>query len=365
VTDDVRKLLAGYATGTLTDDERRTLLEAALVDEELFAAIAEEETLRELLSDSGARAELLGRIEPAPRAFRDKFAAWLRRPAVAGGLATAAVAVVVVSIVPLMRMQPVVAPRVPQVGTVTLHAPMPAPEAAAPAAPAPKPRRARSESVAAGVVTPQAGQFAEPPQPSPAAPASGPETKAEMAAQPAAPAVEQTAAEQRADLVRARPLEQPAGANLVQPPPAPILAFRDTQPAARLAKAKLAEQAKSLPGLTVLRKAETGAYVSVNPLETVFAPGDMVRLRVQPAESGVVSIRGAIAQPIVGVLVPGRLFETGDIRIGSEDIRLIVGFGKGPEVVRTLATGLQAGDAAAADVKPEQAAEILLRVKKP
>ena len=66
MNEDLRRLLAGCATGTLTDAERKALFDAALTDEELFAAISEEEPLRELLADPAARAELLSRIEPAP-----------------------------------------------------------------------------------------------------------------------------------------------------------------------------------------------------------------------------------------------------------------------------------------------------------
>ena len=52
-------VLGGYATGTLTSEERRQLFEAALQDQNLFDTLAEEETLRDLLSDSGLRRELL------------------------------------------------------------------------------------------------------------------------------------------------------------------------------------------------------------------------------------------------------------------------------------------------------------------
>ena len=87
MSDEIRNLLAGYATGTLTESERKALFEAALTDEGLFAAIADEQPLRELLEDPALRAELLERILPsAPLTFRERFAAWLRRPGVAAGL---------------------------------------------------------------------------------------------------------------------------------------------------------------------------------------------------------------------------------------------------------------------------------------
>jgi len=52
---EAMKLLGGYATGTLTEAERKLLFEAALGDQELFEALADEEALRELLSDPRVR----------------------------------------------------------------------------------------------------------------------------------------------------------------------------------------------------------------------------------------------------------------------------------------------------------------------
>ncbi len=63
MTDDVRKLLGGYATGTLTEAERNALFSAALEDAELFAALADEQSLKNLLDDPAARAELLRATE--------------------------------------------------------------------------------------------------------------------------------------------------------------------------------------------------------------------------------------------------------------------------------------------------------------
>jgi hypothetical protein len=52
-------LLGGYATGILTDQERKALFDSALGNQALFDALADEEALRDLLADPGARAELL------------------------------------------------------------------------------------------------------------------------------------------------------------------------------------------------------------------------------------------------------------------------------------------------------------------
>jgi hypothetical protein len=92
--EEVRKLLGGYATGTLTADEQQALFAAALEDQELFDALAREQGLRDLLRDPGAKAELLAALDERPaRGWR----AWMRRPLVAGlamaGLAAVGVAV--------------------------------------------------------------------------------------------------------------------------------------------------------------------------------------------------------------------------------------------------------------------------------
>ena len=67
--EDIRKLLGGYATGTLSADEQKALFEAALHDEKLFAALADEHALREMLGDPGNRAALLRALAPQTRGW--------------------------------------------------------------------------------------------------------------------------------------------------------------------------------------------------------------------------------------------------------------------------------------------------------
>lgn len=56
--EEIRKLLGGYATNTLTESERNALFEAALDDQELFNALQQEQALKNLLDDPVARAEV-------------------------------------------------------------------------------------------------------------------------------------------------------------------------------------------------------------------------------------------------------------------------------------------------------------------
>jgi hypothetical protein len=64
------KLLGGYATGTLTDEEKSALFSAALEHQELFDALADEEALRELLADPAARHRLLNGLPERRRPRR-------------------------------------------------------------------------------------------------------------------------------------------------------------------------------------------------------------------------------------------------------------------------------------------------------
>ncbi|MFZ1745738.1 MAG: hypothetical protein WAU17_07445, partial [Nitrospirales bacterium] len=55
-------LLGGYATNTLTDEEKRQLFEAALNDQTLFDALADEEALKVMLADPDARQRILASL---------------------------------------------------------------------------------------------------------------------------------------------------------------------------------------------------------------------------------------------------------------------------------------------------------------
>jgi hypothetical protein len=97
---DLEKLLGGFAADTLTAEERSLLYTAALQDQQLFNALADEQTLKELLSDSDVRRRILASLEQKSASGVGGVLPWLdwfRRPAglaFAGGLAAAALAVV-------------------------------------------------------------------------------------------------------------------------------------------------------------------------------------------------------------------------------------------------------------------------------
>jgi hypothetical protein len=97
---DLEKLLGGFAADTLTPEEKKTLYTAALQDQQLFNALADEQAFKELLADPDVRRRLLASLEQKNASGAGGSLSWLdwfRRPsglAFAGGLAAAALAVV-------------------------------------------------------------------------------------------------------------------------------------------------------------------------------------------------------------------------------------------------------------------------------
>jgi hypothetical protein len=65
--DHIRRLVGGYATGTLSETQRKLLFEAALEDQELFDELARDQALKELLEAPGVRQRLVANIETRPQ----------------------------------------------------------------------------------------------------------------------------------------------------------------------------------------------------------------------------------------------------------------------------------------------------------
>ncbi len=183
--EDIKKLLGGYATGTLTAAEQEALFAAALEDQELFDALAREESLRDLLRDPAARAELLSALD-TPASRPGGLWQWLRSPLVAG-LATAGVAAIaLVAVWQVTRFQHLNRP------AATIVAEMKRPDAgpalpAAPAAPAAEPAEGRprtklADAPAAAMAEKKTAHVTAPP--SAAQPAAG--ERAQVAEAPAA-----------------------------------------------------------------------------------------------------------------------------------------------------------------------------------
>lgn len=229
--EEIRKLLGGYATGTLTAGEQQALFEAALQDQELFDELAREQSLRDLLRDPSARAHLLASIEEKPRPW------WRRihRGALIGAVAVAACVELAV-IAHFGRPKPAATP--PLVAEVK-----PAPAAnlalnwpnAPPPAVAVKAEPAGNPALNRPTGSPAEAVKKEPPAPVKAEPVvtaglkrpTAPASKKELtAAEEPAPAARRAAAAPR---VMAELAEKDA--NLAQPVPAPAAAPPPGSPA--------------------------------------------------------------------------------------------------------------------------------------
>jgi hypothetical protein len=173
--EQVRKLLGGYATNSLSESERKALFDAAVDDQDLFNALQDEQALKELLADPVSRHQIQQALA-APRG-RDPF--WSRWWAW-GGLASAAAAAVL--IVAVIRSNPpeYKTASAPRAEVVKQEEPKQL------EAPRPKPRQAARELQKSVRATPPATtdtvakltQNAPPPPPPPPAAVAAPEAAA-------------------------------------------------------------------------------------------------------------------------------------------------------------------------------------------
>jgi hypothetical protein len=313
--DQARKLLGGYATGTLTSEEQRALFEAALLDQALFDELAREQALREALDDSTNRAELLRALDDAGEARQREHIMgtprrrwWVWGLAGSGALAAAAVTVFVLVNTDL-RSRP------PQVAAVRTAPDALSGRVAQPAAPAAEsaavPRVERSPARASKQIAPHApseeqGRVAETP---PALPPIVPE------------AVTATGA----------------------PPPAP--AIRAATPAARDAAAPSAmyrtEAAEARTNaVTAQPRAKVASALRAGAAAASFAPAEFeLRYSVQPEEPA----PGAHPEISVETSVPAYVYAFRRLSPGGEWAALNPG---GTSVAAGLKTTLpQAGDA--------------------
>jgi hypothetical protein len=396
--EDIKKLLGGYATGTLTADEQQALFAAALQDQELFDALAREQSLRDLLRDPAARAELLSALD-TPASRPGGFWQWLRRPMVAG-LAVAAVAEIALVGVAVWRGTRArnVRPAAPAI-VAELKRPDAAPAVpTAPAAPPAKPAEGRpqtkladapvaamAEKKAAHVMAlpsaapPAAGaraQVAEapaalmkdkaivstmapPPPPAPAAMGALMARKAEGDATATGQAVgtisgavhKEGTLDVRALFYDANQLPPPANA-FVQPdgggggaaPLArPLAPRRDAPQTATSAAALAAPLSTAAPRLGVRVSILRGA--SEVDLATALDPGETVRLKVTPNADGFLYVVEGSRTVASGAAQRLRPFETPELRFeGSGQRQLYVMLSRRPQTAEPQSFGSLAGD---------------------
>ena len=251
--DQARKLLGGYATNSLTESERQALYEAALEDQELFNALQDEQTLKELLADPVSRAQIHQTLV-TPASTRAPF--W-SRPWTWGGVVGAVAATVL--ILAVLRTTP------PQHQTVSYMKSAPAPPVVPrqaepkPAEPtAPQPRAISRES-----------RPAQRPQPVPLAPPPS----------SVADAVSHSAGVRSEAAQNAPPPPPPARA-AVAPPEAAAFSGRT---AAGLGGV-VAGFSQPLLRYSLLKSDSSGTTAAG------LNPGDAVRISVTPSITGYLSI---------------------------------------------------------------------------
>jgi hypothetical protein len=298
--EDIEKLIGGYATGSLTEQERRALFEAALSDQALFEALAGEEAFREVLLDPRCRRQIDQALRPAP-GFLERVAGWARRPhawALAGSLAaTAAIALLVIRTeqapqpeIQLARQNKVQAPAPaadappPAVMPPRRAGSTPAPPAQQKPAPGKKEASPASGGVAGGVV----GGII-PAQPAPSAPAEqAPELAESRAVAPPPPPA------MAAEAPPAAPPEKSKDVSTVAAGPGPVQ-FQANRPepahVRTLGTAAVRQDAAASPQVryVVEVKDAAGQFVEATP-GTSVAPGVPVRLILMPDEPGTLSV---------------------------------------------------------------------------
>ncbi|MFN7918490.1 MAG: hypothetical protein U0Q16_00245 [Bryobacteraceae bacterium] len=206
---EVEQMIGGYATGSLTPAERDALFRAALEDQQLFDALADEDALRELLADPAVRQRLLGHLAPKPSAWQ-RFVAWIGQPIPMAATATAAIGFVAAALLlqtretklasppPVQVAETRPAPAIQMEERARTQAPMPTTPAAKPA---PQQKAMKADSVSAPKQeAPASAVLSEPP----------PELRAEAAAAPV-PALPATAPAAPAEPAKAK-LVRAAGA---------------------------------------------------------------------------------------------------------------------------------------------------------
>jgi hypothetical protein len=285
MTDDVRKLLGGYATGTLTEEEKQVLYDAALQDNELFAALADEQALKELLDDSAVRAQLLRATEEPRFSFGVAFREWFDRPKAKALVATAAVLVAIIGFQTTRQELEQKEEQIAEVRPSALEAPPPPPAVEPQSKPAPEPvRKAVKPKQEAR------NSIVVPPPPPPARAAQ------EMSRDAAAGGV--------------------VGGIVGGVPSGAMARF----------KAATSEQAPPLRYELLLRGPDGEFHVV--PSDHQFTPGDLVRIRVTSTQNGAIAVAttGATLSGTVIANQATTIPATGGIAITPETGSLILKF---------------------------------------
>jgi hypothetical protein len=380
MTEDVRKLLGGYATGTLTEDEKKELFDAALYDDALFAALADEQALKELLDDSAVRAQVLQATENPRFSVIGALREWFEHPKAKALVATGAVLLAIIGVNQVKQAE--------HSSTTTTVAELrrPVETPAFPAPSAPRSETADKQAKQESANTPLA-----------AGPASQRQTALADKLQERSTAVRETE-QQKAVAVQEAAAPPP-------PPPAAAAPARDAQASSAAAGAAAGNLAVVSPEMRstdatqsfaassrqsprarvgalqraagtsvtplryeLLRQDAAGAFQAV-PTDYLFAPGDIVRVRVTSSRDGAVGVSSNTTNATVSRAVAANVWtevpQSGGIAITAETARLVIAFAPSP--TDGLTSNLLESDEARAKrvAAPPVSLEIPIRQKKP
>jgi hypothetical protein len=337
---EIQKLLGGYATGTLTEAEQQALFAAALEDQELFDSLAREQSLRDLLRDPGAKAQLLAALDGRPAAR------WKWWPALAAAMAGAAAVAVLgvrmnvtqparsVPMARIARVEPPPAPAAPvPVGPMGV---VPPPGTRAPkrtttpmAKPADLPqlaeaRVAEAEKQKAAIEDLKGVVGGVPQAPAPQAQQQAISTSQSVdvsAAAPALPTFRAQGSLQQNDALSAAPSAR-------------ALYFGNPNRRAPLALTRAAvagyagvEPQNAGVRYSILRKDPAGNFVEIDPAE--LKTGDTIELSLTANASGTLFV-GSAAPVAVAAMTP---FTTAPLSAGQQEVRVI--FVRAQVVVQT------------------------------
>ncbi len=346
--EEFDRLLAGYATGQLSGEENARLLEAAMADQSLFNAVADEDALRETLADPQMKAELLRSL-----ALKEKQSFWSSLSksqiwAVSGAAAVSALAFVFM-----------IQPQIRKPKTVEM-----AQAPAAKLAPMQPPGIAeRGSPVGSEPIAGEHREAAQSPsdtirdEPAKVKKQVDPqqETKRDKAATAAAPppvpapafrAADETAQLKKDVEPQKETQRETLAAAAAPPPPSPSKAFRSsiqTVPAGAMAKS--AGTVQPTLQYTVLRKNEQGEFVESSP-GALLDKGDAIRLAVTSSGPGYISLIEAgsnrqifygFAEPGVRYVIPATEAITLDAAGSEKRFRLSLVAGAGNAAAQSLA----------------------------
>ena len=275
--DEAYKLLGVYATGSLTDEERRILFEAALEDQRLFNALQDEQALKDLLDDPFSREQ----IRKAAIDTRTK-PAWMRY----GWMWASAASIAVASLVVVLALRRESAPS--PAAAVTMRQPA-AQDELKPAAP---PTSVKQEQASRPAIKDIPAAL----RPRLSSRAGGREKyKTQTPQEPASAPVHVAAAEPEKPTIAAQfpPFIPPPSGNAATAPAAPaVTALRESETsgyAPRAAKAMsysgLAAAPPRVVSYILAKRLDTGLYAAVAPTGT-FHAGDVLRITVVSAIPG-------------------------------------------------------------------------------